>query len=72
LQKHLENAGVQTLIHYPVPAHRSGAYNNLGIPAGSLPLCEKLSAEVLSLPISPQITKAEAVSVIEALNGWPS
>lgn len=51
LQKHLANCGIQTLIHYPVPPHKQGAYiefNSL-----SLPITEQMHNEVLSLPISP-------------------
>ena len=70
LQEHLTAEGIQTLIHYPVPAHRSGAYAYLGIPASSLPLCERLSAEVLSLPISPQMTEADSLGVIDAVKKW--
>jgi dTDP-4-amino-4,6-dideoxygalactose transaminase len=67
LQKHLENAGVQTLIHYPVPAHLSGAYKQLGIPSGALPICERLSKEVLSLPIGPQLDSGQVKAVMSAL-----
>ena len=70
LQKHLESAGVQTLIHYPVPAHLSGAYKYLGIPAGKLPLCEQLSTEVLSLPIGPQLGSGPAQRVMDAVSAF--
>jgi dTDP-4-amino-4,6-dideoxygalactose transaminase len=66
LQKHLENAGVQTLIHYPVPPHLSGAYKQLGIPSGALPICERLSKELLSLPIGPQMDEAEVAHVVHS------
>jgi len=63
----LENAGVQTLIHYPVPAHLSGAYKYLGIRKGALPLCEALSHELLSLPIGAQMAEAQTEAVISAV-----
>lgn len=67
LQQHLTAEGIQTLIHYPVPAHRSGAYEYLGIPAGSLPICEQLSDDVLSVPISPQLPLQSADACVQAV-----
>lgn len=55
LQKRLTENGIGTLIHYPIPPHRQSAYANLAFKAGSLPLAERLAAEVLSLPIYPQL-----------------
>lgn len=72
LQKHLEAAGVQTLIHYPVPAHLSGAYGYLGLKKGALPVCETISSEVLSLPIGPQIEPAQAREVVNAVREFES
>ncbi|CDZ78810.1 dTDP-3-amino-3,6-dideoxy-alpha-D-galactopyranose transaminase [Legionella massiliensis] len=66
LQQHLKEAGIQTLIHYPIPAHKQEAYkeyNHL-----SLPLTERLHQEVLSLPMGPTLTCAEAEQVIAACN----
>ncbi|MEO8039884.1 MAG: DegT/DnrJ/EryC1/StrS family aminotransferase, partial [Betaproteobacteria bacterium] len=53
LQAHLAARGVDTVIHYPVPPHLQGAYRASGWDEGSLPLSERLSREVLSLPMSP-------------------
>jgi dTDP-4-amino-4,6-dideoxygalactose transaminase len=66
LQKHLEESGVQTLIHYPVPAHLSGAYRYLGTSKGTLALCEALSNELLSIPIGPQMSEIEADYIVES------
>ena len=68
LQKYLEKNNIQTLIHYPIPPHKQIAYrewNNL-----SYPVSEKIHREILSLPISPVLTKNEAERVVEVLNGW--
>jgi dTDP-4-amino-4,6-dideoxygalactose transaminase len=67
LQQYLTEHGIQTLIHYPIPAHRSGAFSNLGHREGSLEVCERLSREVLSLPIGPQLKPDDAESVVGAL-----
>ncbi len=67
LQENLTEAGVGTLIHYPVPPHLSEAYRDAGIPKGSLPIAEKLANEVLSLPIGPHLTKSDAKFAIDAV-----
>lgn len=54
---HLRAAGIDTLIHYPVPAHLTPAYRDAGWHQGDFPLTERLATEVLSLPISPHHTK---------------
>lgn len=68
LQQHLLSRHIETMIHYPVPPHRQAAYPEWA--DTNLPLTEKISREVLSLPISPVLTKAEAVRVCEAVNEW--
>ena len=56
LQAALHEAGVETVIHYPVAPHLQPAYAGLGIVRGSLPVAERLQAEVLSLPIGPHLS----------------
>jgi len=56
LQQRLTEAGIGTLIHYPIPPHRQQAYAALGLPEGSLPIAERMAREVLSLPIGPQMS----------------
>lgn len=51
LQKHLEQCGIGTLIHYPVPPHLSEAYTDMGREKGDFPITEKLANTVLSLPM---------------------
>ncbi len=66
LQKQLENKGIQTLIHYPIPPHKQAAYphfNHL-----SFPITEQIHNEVLSLPISPVMTDDDKKVVVEVLN----
>lgn len=64
LQRQLAEAGIGTLIHYPIPPHLQQAYAALGIPAGSLPLAERLAKEVLSLPIGPHLALPAVEEVI--------
>lgn len=66
LQKYLQENGIQTLIHYPIPPHKQKAYryyNHL-----TFPITEKIHEEVLSLPISPVMEKDDIQKVIDVLN----
>ena len=53
LRSRLAEFGISTLIHYPQPPHLQAAYSRLGFAQGAFPVAEKLSKEVLSLPIYP-------------------
>ena len=55
LQAKLTEAGVGTLVHYPIPPHMQQAYAGMGIAPEALPLAMQLADEVLSLPIGPQL-----------------
>ena len=68
LQAALSNAGVATLIHYPIPPHRQQAYAHEKNMQGRFPLAEKMSDEVLSLPIGPNLSATEADRIIQACN----
>jgi dTDP-4-amino-4,6-dideoxygalactose transaminase len=70
LQQHLTQAGIGTLIHYPVPPHRQQAYAHLGMPAGAFPLAEELAATCLSLPMWPGMTQAHVQEVVEAIQAF--
>lgn len=70
LQKHLTDLGIQTIIHYPVPPHLSGAYQSLGLRRGAFPIAEQLASEVLSLPIGPHSSSAQVDEVCRALKAW--
>ena len=67
LQKRLAEAGVGTLIHYPIPPHMQAAYADLGLAPEALPLARDLAGEVLSLPMGPQLPLADAARVIDAV-----
>ncbi len=67
LQKHLQQAGIQTLVHYPVPPHLQDAYREMSLSAGDLPISEAIHREVLSLPIGPHLTEAQASAVVQAV-----
>lgn len=66
LQKYLAKAGVQTLIHYPIPPHKQECYkewNDL-----SFPITEQIHREVLSLPMNPVLNENNINYIIEIIN----
>ncbi|EDY37614.1 pleiotropic regulatory protein [Cyanobium sp. PCC 7001] len=67
LKQQLQQAGVNTIIYYPIPIHRQPAYAELGYGPGSLPITERLCTEVLSLPIFPELAVVQQERVVEVL-----
>ena len=67
LQEKLAEVGIGSLIHYPVPPHRSGAYSAMHIAPGACPVAEQLASTVLSLPIGPHLTREQAQRVVAAV-----
>jgi dTDP-4-amino-4,6-dideoxygalactose transaminase len=63
----LQSAGVISMIYYPLPLHLQAVYRDLGYPAGSFPHTERVSHQVLSLPMFPEITFEEQQRVVYAL-----
>lgn len=70
LQMYLEEKGIQTQIHYPIPPHLAECYKRLGHTKGEFPLAEQYANEVLSLPIYTGMTRDEQAYVIEMLNAF--
>lgn len=68
LISYLDQKGIGTIIHYPIPPHLSEAYQYLGISEGSLPITEHYAATVLSIPLYNGMTKEEQNYVINAIN----
>lgn len=67
---YLEEKGIGTIIHYPIPPHLSEAYQYLGYGEGYLPITEKYANTVLSIPLYNGMTKQEQDRVIQAINNF--
>lgn len=70
LQEFLLERGIQTLIHYPNPAHLQKAYSYLGYKPGDLPVTEYATKRILSLPMFPQLTNDQIDFVIENIREY--
>lgn len=68
LKAYLDQEGISTVIHYPIPPHRQACYPDYG--NHSLPVAEMLAGEVLSLPMSPDLREDEIERVCKALKGF--
>ena len=67
VQARLRGRGIATQVHYPVPVHLQEAYQDLGYTPGSLPHTEQAAAEILSLPLYPELTDDDVQYVAAAL-----
>ncbi len=67
LQQALTTSGVGTLIHYPIPPHLQQAYAAQNWSTGQFPLAESMAQSVLSLPMGPALSEADANSVADAV-----
>lgn len=69
-QKKLANAGVETLIHYPVPIHQQEAFADFK--NVSLPVSERFSKEILSIPVYPSLTDEQLENISQKINNLQS
>ena len=67
LQKTLQEAGIGTLIHYPIPPHLQMAYQDAGYARGRFSIAESMANRLLSLPMGPQLDDVGVASVIAAV-----
>jgi dTDP-4-amino-4,6-dideoxygalactose transaminase len=67
LRAAMQEKGVSTGIHYPIPIHLQDAYRDLGYLAGSFPITERCAGLILSLPIYAELTPAAIESVVELI-----
>jgi dTDP-4-amino-4,6-dideoxygalactose transaminase len=70
LREHLAAREIGSQIHYPVPLYRQQAYAHLQVPAGDCPEAERAMAEILSIPVYPELTDEQVEAVVEAVNSF--
>jgi dTDP-4-amino-4,6-dideoxygalactose transaminase len=67
---HLKDAGIGTGIHYPIPLHLQNAYTSLNYSPGDFPVAECASAEIVSLPMFPQLTSEQQATVADGIRAF--
>jgi dTDP-4-amino-4,6-dideoxygalactose transaminase len=72
LMNHLKKAGIGSGIHYPIPLHLQKAYAALKYHQGDFPVAEKAAAEIVSLPMFPQLTAEQQAKVVEEILSFNS
>ncbi|MBY0574141.1 MAG: DegT/DnrJ/EryC1/StrS family aminotransferase [Undibacterium sp.] len=70
LQKHLQDAGIGTVIHYPIPPHLQTAYQELNYGEGTFPISEAIHREIISLPLDPYMSDEEVQLVITTVRAF--
>jgi dTDP-4-amino-4,6-dideoxygalactose transaminase len=67
LKKYLEDYGIGTSIHYPIPIHLQKAAHSLGYQTGSFPVVERQAQHILSLPIYPELKIEELQYIVDKI-----
>ena len=70
LEKYLNDAGIGTNKHYPIPMHLQECYKDMGFKKGDFPIAEEISATELSIPMYYGMTDEEVQYVIDKINDW--
>ena len=67
LQTKLQNLGIPTAVHYPMPLHVQECFKYLNLKEGDFPISEKVSKEIMSLPMNPYVSDEEIEFIVENL-----
>jgi len=70
LQKYLENEGIQSAVHYPIPIHLQSVYLKNGFKEGDFPVTERIVKEILTIPFFPDLTKEQLKYICETVNSF--
>jgi len=71
LRSFLKGQGIETQIHYPIPVHKQKAYYSLGLKRYHLPITERYSKEIISLPIFPELSPVLVKKIAKVINMAP-
>jgi dTDP-4-amino-4,6-dideoxygalactose transaminase len=72
MMDYLREAGIGTGIHYPIPLHMQTAYASLHYRVDDFPVASRVSAEIVSLPMFPQLTADQQARVAEEILTYTS
>ena len=67
LREHLQQDGISTGLHYPIPVHLQPAFRSLGHKKGDFPETERACQEVLSLPMYPELSEEAVLSIVDSV-----
>ncbi|MBN1154740.1 DegT/DnrJ/EryC1/StrS family aminotransferase [candidate division KSB1 bacterium] len=70
LQKYLNERGIASGLHYPIPVHLQEGYRFLGYGEGDFPITESYSSQILSLPMFAELSKNQIEDVVNAIKEW--
>jgi dTDP-4-amino-4,6-dideoxygalactose transaminase len=70
LQAHLKARGIGSAVYYPLPLHLQPCFAYLGYRQGQCPESERAAQQVLSLPVYPELTRAQLDEVVEAVRAF--
>jgi dTDP-4-amino-4,6-dideoxygalactose transaminase len=70
LKKYLQEQGITTGLHYPIPLHLQTAYAHLNYSKGDFPMAERLAGEILSLPMFPELTEVQIHYVLDHIKNF--
>jgi dTDP-4-amino-4,6-dideoxygalactose transaminase len=70
LQAHLQQQGISTGVHYPIPIHLQPAYRNAGYRQGDFPITERYAEQILSLPMYPELSQASIEQISLAIKDF--
>jgi dTDP-4-amino-4,6-dideoxygalactose transaminase len=70
LQKFLKNKGIASVVYYPLALHLQECFSHLGYKKGDFPVSEKASAEVLALPVYPELEKEQQEYVVSMVQNF--
>jgi dTDP-3-amino-3,4,6-trideoxy-alpha-D-glucose transaminase len=70
LRDHLSANGIETLIHYPEPPHRAGAFSDLDFTPSQFPVAENVSATEISLPLHEDLGDDEVDRIVQAIHNF--
>lgn len=69
IQAALQEQGIHTGVHYPIPVHLQPAHRDLGYKKGDFPVAERIASEVLSLPMFPELTDEQIGQIAATVRG---